>query len=112
MLSHAAVEYAIFGAVVASIATDSVGTVLVSAAWMFVTRRTGLPIVSGFLSVLELGAVYIASVAVLLQVAHYQLDPPRVPGELSFGFTCILLGLLHKLAPLIAVLITWVSLLW
>jgi hypothetical protein len=110
MASHTTVEYAMFVATAASIVVAAAGAVLAFAAWVRVSRRVGLPLLSGFFSVLALGVVYVVSAIVLMAVVHYQLDP-RVAGDFSLGITFIHPGLLHKVAPLAAIIVTWLFLL-
>jgi hypothetical protein len=68
-------------------------------------------VVSGFLALVLVGGVYVASMIALYVVADRQVNPP-IEGfrEFGIGYTYIHPGPLHKLAPLLFITITWILL--
>lgn len=96
----------------ASVATAMFGAACVSIAWKRILSKSGMHLVSGLLAVLALAAVYIASAVVLMYVAERQVNPP-IAGlrEFTIGYTFIHPGVLHKLAPAAAIVVTWLYLL-
>jgi hypothetical protein len=97
-----------FRATSGSVIVSIVGALIVFGIWRQLARRKQWSLLLGVASALALAGVYFASAMVLMRLAHLQLDPPQVPGEVSLGVHFIHPGALHKLAPLCAIVVTWV----
>lgn len=111
MLDAAAAERALLLAGVSAVVVAILGTFIVFPVWRWVVRRSSMRALAGVLAAIGLAAVYVASAATLMFLANWLPNrTPAVGEQLYVTTTYVHPGVLLRIAPALALLITWVAL--
>ena len=89
----------------------AIGAVVAFGVHSWLLRTTQMRLVSGVVAIVLISAAYVASIFALFIAADRQVNPPIVGfREFGIGYTFVHPGPLHKGAPVLAIVATWLSL--